>query len=238
MHCQRLALNCARSGCSYQRLAQIVQDYKIFDCFFFKATAEFLTYEDSVPLLRKQCVFKDYKFYKKDLLVRAVECLPDIPFSDASFLPPPDPAAKKAPPELSAAEKTRLNKFAKILIMSDNRKATAVVDYVKTILERELVPPPDPAPDDQNCAFRAVLTQMPNHEYFFNTETGEAYEAIDLRHQFVSFCVENAEEMFAKLKVTLDKPFKEWFLLQLDPQQESDHSTILALRHMLKVSFI
>ena len=219
-------------------MAQIVQDYKIFDCFFFKATAEFLTYEESVPLLRQQCVFKDYKFYKKDLLVRAVECLPDIPFSDASFLPPPDPAAKKAPPELSAAEKARLNKFAKILIMSDNRKATAVVDYVKTILERELVPPPDPAPDDQNCAFRAVLTQMPNHEYFFNTETGEAYEAIDLRHQFVSFCVENAEEMFAKLKVTLDKPFKEWLLLQLDPQQESDHSTILALRHMLKVSFI
>ena len=163
---------------------------------------------------------------------------PRHPFSDASFLPPPDPAARKAPPELSAAEKARLNKFAKILIMSDNRKASAVVDYVKTILERELIPPPDPAPDDQNCAFRAVLSQMPNHEYFFNTETGEAYEAIDLRHQFVSFCVENAEEMFAKLKVTLDNPFKEWLLLQLDPQQESDHSTILALRHMLKVSFI
>ena len=109
--------------------------------------------------------------------MRAVECLLDIPFSDASFLPPPDPAARKAPPELSAAEKARLNKFAKILIMSDNRKATAVVDYVKTILEREL-------------------------------------------------------------KVTLDKPFKEWLLLHLDPQQESDHSTILALRHMSKVSFI
>ena len=91
------------------------------------------------------------------------------------------------------------------------------------ILNRELIPPPDPAPGDQNYAFREVQIQMPNHEYFFNTETGEAYETLDLRNQFVSFCVENAEEMFGKLKDTLDKPFKEWLLIQLDPQQESDH---------------
>ena len=31
-------------------------------------------------------------------------------------------------------------------------------------------------------------------------------------------------------------PFKTWLLLQLDPQQESDSATILALRHLVKVS--
>ena len=179
--------------------------YKIVNIFhiFFKATAEFLTYEESVPLLRSQCVFKDYKFYQRDLLVKAVEYLPDEPFSDSSFLPP-DPPAKKDPPELSAAEKARLNKYAKILIMSDNRKATAVVDYVKVILKGELILPSDPAPPDQNCAFRAILTQIFNHEYFFNTETGECYRALDLRNQFVSFSVDNAGDLFLKLKPTCE----------------------------------
>ena len=164
-----------------------------------------------------------------------MECLPDDPFNDSSFLPA-DVPPQRPTPELSAAEKGRLNKAAKMLIMADNRKATAVVDYVKAILARELIPPPpDPAPQDMNCAFRAVLAQMPNHEYFFNPETGEVYSAMDLRNQFVSFCVENAQDLFVKLKATLDKPFKQWLLLQLDPLQESDHSTILGLRHMLKV---
>ena len=44
----------------------------------------------------------------------------------------------------------------------------------------------------------------------------------------VTFCVENSEAMLAKLKPYLDMPFKTWLLMQLDPQQESDHATILA----------
>ena len=168
--------------------------------------------------------------------MKAVECLPDE-YNDSSFLPPPPPP-KQPLQELSASEKAKLNKYARILIMSDNRKAAAIGEYVKNILKRELIPQPDPAPADQNCAFRGVLYQMPNHEYFFNVETGEVYGGTDLRNQMVSFCVENADDMFNKLKLTLDKPFKEWLLNQLDPLQESDHSTILALRHMLQVSFV
>ena len=79
---------------------------------------------------------------------------------------------------------------------------------------------------------------MPNHEHLFNIETGEVYDGLDLRNQMVSFCVANAEKMFGRLKTTLDKPFKDWLLNQLDPLQESDHSTILALRHILKVSLL
>ena len=57
------------------------KSYKIVNIFnyFFKAATEFLTYEESVPLLRNQCAFKDYEFYQRDLLVRAVEYLPDVP---------------------------------------------------------------------------------------------------------------------------------------------------------------
>ena len=169
--------------------------------------------------------------------MKAVECLPDE-YNDSSFLPPPPPPPKQPLQELSTSEKAKLNKYARILIMSDNRKAAAIGEYVKNILKRELIPQPDPVPADQNCAFRGVLYQMPNHEYFFNVETGEVYGGTDLRNQMVSFCVENADDMFNKLKLTLDKPFKEWLLNQLDPLQESDHSTILALRHMLQVSFV
>ena len=120
--------------------------------------------------------------------------------------------------------------------MSDNRKAAANGDYVKTILKKDIVPPPTPMLEDNNCVFSAFLQQMPNHDYFFNTETGEVYSANDLRNQLVAFCVTNAQAMLAKLKPQLDMPFKTWLLLQLDPQQESDSATILALRHLVKVS--
>ena len=60
--------------------------------------------------------------------------------------------------------------------------------------------------------------------------------ANDLRNQMVAFCVANAQAMLAKLKPQLDMSFKTWLLLQLDPQQESDSATILALRHLVKVS--
>ena len=98
------------------------------------------------------------------------------------------------------------------------------------------MPPPCPMPDDNNCVFRAFFQQMPNHDYFFNQETGDVYSANDLRNQLVAFCVTNAQAMLAKLKPQLDMPFKTWLLLQLDPQQESDSATILALRHLIKVS--
>ena len=51
---------------------------------FLKATAEFLTHEETVPLLRKRFGFKDYTFFKRGVLVKAVECLPDDPYNDSA----------------------------------------------------------------------------------------------------------------------------------------------------------
>ena len=163
-----------------------------------------------------------------------VNALPDDEFNEGPTVQQEQSGSRMK--DLSAAEKAKLNKYAKALIMSDNRKAAAIGDYVKTILKKDIFPPPTPMPEDNNCVFRAFLQKMPNHDYFFNQETGEVYCANDLRNQMVAFCVTNAQAMLAKLKPQLDMPFKTWLLLQLDPQQESDSATILALRHLVKVS--
>ena len=164
-----------------------------------------------------------------------VQALPDDKFNQGQTLHKEQKSCAKMK-ELSPAEKSKLNRYAKALIMADNRKASAIGDYVKTILKRDILPPPSPMPEDNNCVFGAFLAQMPNHDYFFNTDTGEVYSPNDLRNQLVAFCVTNADFMLDKLKTQRDLPFKEWLLYQLDPQQESDTATILALRHLVKVS--
>ena len=173
-------------------------------------------------------------FYQRNQVVMMVNALPDDEFNQGPTVHKEQSGSRMK--DLSAAEKAKLNKYAKALIMSDNRKAAAIGDYVKAILKKDIVPPPCPMPEDNNCVFRAFFQQMPNHDYFFNQETGEVYSANDLRNQLVAFCVTNAQAMLAKLKPQLDMPFKTWLLLQLDPQQESDSAIILALRHLIKVS--
>ena len=87
--------------------------------------------------------------------------------------------------DLSPGEKAKLNKYAKAIIISDNRKAATVWEYVKNILHKDIVHPPNSQPDDMSCAFRVFLMQLPNHDYFYNSETGEVYSDNDLRNQMV-----------------------------------------------------
>ena len=232
---QRLVIDCTRSDSFAKDWPEL---YKILNYFsFLKASLEdYLTYEETVPILHKACQFKDYQFYKKNDIVKLVQALPDDEFNVGETVHKDPPVRTNTFKDLSPAERGKLNKYTKAMIMGDNRKAAAVGDYVKTILKRDIVPPPVPQPDDMNCAFRAFLMQMPNHEYFFSTETGEVYSPGDLRNQMVVYCVSHAEAMQEKLKNVLDMPFKQWFMLQLDPQQESDHATILALRNLIQVS--
>ena len=46
--------------------------------------------------------------------------------------------------DLSEPEKAKLNKYAKALLMCDNRKAAAIGDYCKTILKKDIVPTTQP----------------------------------------------------------------------------------------------
>ena len=176
---------------------------------------DYISYEQSIEKLHKNCTFKEYVFYQRNQVVMMVNALPDDEFNEGPTVHKEQSGSRMK--DLSGAEKAKLNKYAKTLIMSDNRKAAAIGDYVKTILKKDIVPPPTPMPEDNNYVFRAFLQQMPNHDYFYNQETGEVYSAHDLRNQLVAFCVTNAQAMLAKLKSQLDMPFKTWLLLQLDP---------------------
>ena len=73
------------------------------------------------------------------------------------------------------------------MIISDNRKAATVGEYVKIILHKDIVPPPNLQPDDMSCAFSVFLMQLPNHDYFYNSETGEVYSDNDFRNQMVVY---------------------------------------------------
>ena len=57
--------------------------YKILNYFsFLKASLEdYLTYEETVPILHKACKFKDYQFYKRSDIVNLVQALPDDQFN-------------------------------------------------------------------------------------------------------------------------------------------------------------
>ena len=147
-----------------------------------------------------------------------VNALPDDQFNQGPTTPTPQPSNPMK--DLSGPEKAKLNKYAKALLMCDNRKTAAIGEYCKTILKKDIVPPPNPMPDDNNYAFRAFLSQMPNHDYFFNQQTGEVYNATDLRNQMVAYCVENSVARQDKLKVHLDTPFKTWLLITLRKVQK------------------
>ena len=72
-----------------------------------------------------------------------VNALPDDQFNQGpTFEKQPTSSTFK---DLTTGEKAKLNKYAMALIMSDNIKAAAIGDYVKTILKKDIVPPPNPA---------------------------------------------------------------------------------------------
>ena len=76
-----------------------------------------------------------------------VQALPDDKFNQGQTLHKEQKSCAKMK-ELSPAEKSKLNRYAKALIMADNRKASAIGDYVKTILKKDILPPPSPMPED------------------------------------------------------------------------------------------
>ena len=64
-----------------------------------------------------------------------VQALPDDKFNQGQTLHKEQKSCAKMK-ELSPAEKSKLNRYAKALIMADNRKASAIGDYVKQFSKR------------------------------------------------------------------------------------------------------
>ena len=92
--------------------------------------------------------------------------------------------------------------------------------------------------EHQNCAYQAILQQLSNIEYVFNTETGEPYTATDLRNEIVFNMTLHADEIYPKLMETklLPTAYKAWLHNQLDTQQPADEVAIFGIRILLSVS--
>ena len=73
-------------------------------------------------------------FYQMNQVVMMVNALPHDEFNESPTVHKEQSGSRMK--DLSAAEKAKPNKYAKALIMSDNRKAAAIGDYVKTILKK------------------------------------------------------------------------------------------------------
>lgn len=203
--------------------------------------AKFLSYEETLPLLQRN-YFEDFQFKTRADVVMIINSLSDDPYSET---PNTDDTAGsessrikvRKGKKLSPRELAKLNKAAQLLLLSDDRKAAAISNYVKSNLNKELQGVPNT--DEQNCGFHAILQQISNTEYTFNQTTGEVYSAEDLRVQLIYYMATYADKVYpeAKRLHVLPCPYKDWLYKQLDSSQQMDELTLLGLRLMLEVSF-
>ena len=139
---------------------------------------------------------------------------------------------------MTPKEMKSLKKHAQILIMNDERKASAIAQFVKENLNKELQAVPNNGPND--CGYSVVLQQISNLEYTYNKETGDDFTPDDLRKHLIHFMVINCDSVFPEL-MRLNLPpssYKDWLYQQLDPETQIDETALLGLRLMLKMSTI
>ena len=189
----------------------------------------FMSYDNSVTYL-EATRFKEYKFLQITDVESVIRQIPeespyiDIVAFDEEPLPKGRPLTKK--------ELSKLNKEAKLLNITNNRKAKNIAKYILDNFDRTLVDTLDP--DTANCLFKAVLVQLSNVRFMFN-ET-QQYTAQNLRLQVVYFMAINYEFMYPKVKYQITGSYKQWLMNMLDPQTEGDTAALLGCRHLLKVS--
>ena len=173
----------------------------------------FMSYDNSVTYL-EATRFKEYKFLQITDVESVIRQIPeespyiDIVAFDEEPLPKGRPLTKK--------ELSKLNKEAKLLNITNNRKAKNIVKYILDNFDRTLVDTLDP--DTANCLFKSVLVQLSNVRFMFN-ET-QQYTAQNLRLQVVYFMAINYEFMYPKVKYQITGSYKQWLMNMLDPQTE------------------
>ena len=200
------------------------------------ACSKFLSYEETVPGLRAT-YFPDFYIHTRENVSGLIAILPDDPYSEMPETYDPKPTAnKKGGRPMTPKEMQKLNKHAQILIMSDERKASGIANYVKTELKMDLQEVPNTGP--KSCGYSAVLQQISNTEYTYDQETGEEYGPDHLRVQLIHFMAVNCDTVYPELLRLnlLPTSYKDWLYQQLDPETQIDESALLGLRLMLKVS--
>ena len=139
--------------------------------------AQFLSYEETVPLLRRS-YFPDFTIHTREDVAALISLLPDDPYAEIpETLDPGIQKQTKTGRPMTPKEMKSLNKHPQILIMNDERKATAIAHFVKATLNKELQAVPNNGPND--CGYSAVLQQISNLEYTYNKETGDDFTPDD-----------------------------------------------------------
>ena len=153
-----------------------------------------MSYDNSVTYL-EATRFKEYKFLQITDVESVIRQIPeespyiDIVACDEEPLPKGRPLTKK--------ELSKLNKEAKLLNITNNRKAKNIAKYILDNFDRTLVDTLDP--DTTNCLFKSVPVQLSNVRFMFN-ET-QQYTAQNLRLQVVYFMAINYEFMYPQSQI-------------------------------------
>ena len=201
--------------------------------------ATYMTYEETIPIIRAS-VFNSFNIYTNEDVQAQIDLLPDMPYGQLPEGVNPEQASKlkeqrKAEHPLSSKEKAQQNKYAEALCLRDNRKASGIAHYTKTVLNREIDTTKQSA-DNRNCAYGSVVTQISNREYLYDPQTGSEFTDYDFRKQAIYHMALNAETIYGLVKIHLDTSYKEWLTQQLDPMEDGDMVSLIGIRHLLNVS--
>ena len=125
-----------------------------------------MTYEETVPLIQAS-IYHNLQFYSEDQVLQVIDVLPDDPYGQLpeGANPEANKQAQEQEAPLSSKEKNGLNKYAEGLCMRDNRKASAIAHYCKTVMFRDI--DCQKCSTSRSCAYSSVLKQISNKDYVF-----------------------------------------------------------------------
>ena len=190
----------------------------------------FQTYEDTVHML-EATHFRNYKFYTEQDVESLIKQIPDIsPYIDPV---PEDEGPISKSRSLTKKELAKLTPEAQILNTASTKKAKEIKDYLLEKFDRVLLDTLDK--QNNNCLFQSILCQISNHRFMFNSD-GIQYDSQCLRLQTIAFMAINYEEMYNRVKHSLNFPYKRWLLDMIDPVMDGDTAALIDMRHLLKVS--
>ena len=132
--------------------------------------SSYQTYEDTVHLL-DATKFKDYNFYTPQDVEGLIKQIPDIaPYIDSV---PEDEEPVSRSRKLTKKELAKLTPEAKILNISNNKKAKDIKHFLLEKFDRILVDTLDQ--DNNNYLFQSILCQISNQRFMFDSD-GKPYD--------------------------------------------------------------
>ena len=186
----------------------------------------------------KQTCFDNFTFHKVSEIDELIDSLADEPYGTLPESADPQSDQPRGPTgnKLTPAQLGKLKPAAKVLLLADERKACGIAKFAKDNVFRDLQAVD--IQDTQNCCYEAVLQQVSNIEYVFNTETGERYNHSDFRRQVVFNMTVHVDEIYPKHMQwnLLPTSYKVWLHQQLSDDTPADEVTIIGIRCLLNAS--